>query len=82
MNVPHPPTVFGMAQSNAGGAAFIDIENLKSKVNGLIGDGNDDSITNSTSQSSSGSGSAAQQQLQDGLSCTELFKNGDGLTYK
>lgn len=78
VNVP-----FGMAQSSA--AAVDDVAgatNLKSKVNGSIGDGNDSTTFAASLPSPLSPLSKAELLLQDGLSCTELFKNGDGLTYK
>lgn len=78
VNVP-----FGMAQSSAAAVAAADADvagatNLKSKVNGSIGDGNDSTFATTLPSPLS----KAELALQDGLSCTELFKNGDGLTYK
>lgn len=82
VNVP-----FGMAQSSAAAvAAAVDdvagATNLKSKVNGSIGDGNDSTTFAASLPSPLSPLSKAELLLQDGLSCTELFKNGDGLTYK
>lgn len=81
VNVP-----FGMAQSSAAAVAAADADvagatNLKSKVNGSIGDGNDSTFAANLPSTASPL-SKAELALQDGLSCTELFKNGDGLTYK
>lgn len=78
--------------ANDSAAADVDVgANLKPKVNGLIGSGDATAATTTTTTTPSSASVAAtttateaeaEELLQDGLSCSELFKNGEGLTYK
>jgi len=71
-----------MSSSFALAAAVTDADvdagaKLKPRVNGLMGSGDVADLTTDVDNHVDW-----MEQLQDGLSCNELFKNGDGLTYK
>lgn len=70
-----------MAKSTV--AADVDVgANLKPKVNGLIGNGDTAVFSDTATTTTTTTTEQQMELLQDGLSCSELFQNGEGLTYK